>query len=132
MSAALEGAVRDALNGIIDPCSRTAGAPAGLGDMGLIMEVRVDGAKVSVKLGVTSPMCLMAGVFLAEARARVAALPGVESADVDLDHQTIWTPALMDPAYGRRLDAVRAARDKNAALDEQGSAARPHLKSHDV
>lgn len=108
--------VRAQLNQIIDPCSRTSGAPAGLDDMGLVQDVTVllteNGWRVSLVLAVTSPMCLMSGVFLAEARARLAALPGVAEVEVRLDHTQIWSPDKLSSDYRNRLASVRNARRK--------------------
>jgi metal-sulfur cluster biosynthetic enzyme len=110
--ADLETAVRERLNAITDPCSVAAGAPAGLVDMGLVHDVRItheaDGIRVSVVLGVTDPTCLMAGVFVAEARRRLANLPGVTAIDVALDHETIWTPQRLDARYAVRLRDLRS------------------------
>ena len=103
--------VRDVLNAIIDPCSTTAGVPAGLADMGLVSGIGISGGpgreRVSVTVGVTEPSCLMLGSFAAEARARLLALPGVEEVDLTLDSGFTWTEERLDPDYRRRLAASR-------------------------
>lgn len=109
-----ESEVRDTLNGITDPCSAVAGAPAGLVEMGLVRSVSVepgpDGAFVKVTLGVTEPTCLMSSVFYNEAQKRLAALPGVAGVEVGFDHALRWTPSEMSPEYRERLEAHRAKR----------------------
>ena len=114
-STSLESAVRECLNTIVDPCSVTAGAPAGLGDMGLVNMVRIDlgddGRRCAViKIGITHPFCMMAGVFLNEAQKRVVLIDGIDTVDVTLDSDTVWTPAQMSEGYQARLGQVRQAR----------------------
>jgi metal-sulfur cluster biosynthetic enzyme len=105
-----EDAVRAALNEIIDPCSRAAGEPAGLVDMGLVRRVEVEGARVKVTLALTEPTCLMGFPFMRSARDRLSDLPGVEHVDVSLDPSLQWTSAELSPAYASRLASRRASR----------------------
>lgn len=107
-----ESEVRAALNEIVDPCSRAAGEPAGLVDMGLVrrIEIREDGARVDVVLALTEPTCLMGFPFMRSAQERLRALPGVEHVEVSLDPSFDWTPAELSPAYAARLERRRAAR----------------------
>ncbi|WP_435284959.1 metal-sulfur cluster assembly factor [Streptomyces sp. NBC_00063] len=108
-----EDVVRRVLNTIVDPCSITAGVPAGMDDMGLIGEIAVvddvtAGRHVSVTFGLTDPTCMLLGAFANEARERLRALPGVTAVDVTLDHTMEWTPDLLAPDYQERLSAHRA------------------------
>lgn len=107
-----EEAVRAVLDEIIDPCSVVAGAPAGIVAVGLVRHLRVtesaDGARVEARIGVTEPGCMMGASFVVRARERLEALPGVAAVDIQLDHAGDWDPADIDPAYARRLAAVRA------------------------
>jgi metal-sulfur cluster biosynthetic enzyme len=106
--------VRAVLNGIVDPCSAAAGAPAGLDDMGLVREVQVEtgseGTVVRVMLALTEPTCLMGIPFMATARERLEALPGVIRAEVSLASAFEWTPAELSPSYAARLERVRQRR----------------------
>lgn len=92
----LRASVEAALNAIVDPCSRATGRPLGLVDMGLIEGLQI-GADGAVQLGIvpTSPLCMMTGVFLAEARQALAAIDGVTRIEVRLDAEHIWTPERM-------------------------------------
>ncbi len=109
-----EQAIREALNEIVDPCSVAAGAPAGIEELGLIRHLSVEqaaeGAKVTVRIGVTEPGCMMGASFVIKARATLDALPEIASHDVCLDHAADWEPGDIDPAYAERLAAVRASR----------------------
>ena len=110
--------VRAVLNGIVDPCSAAAGAPAGLDDMGLVRGVAVEsgpqGAIVRVTLTLTEPTCLMGIPFMATARERLEALPGVSRAEVSLASGFEWTPAELSPSYAARLERVRQRRRRTA------------------
>jgi metal-sulfur cluster biosynthetic enzyme len=106
--------IRAALDEIVDPCSRAAGAPAGLDEMGLVREVRIKrgpaGARVGVVLALTEPTCLMGIPFVRSARDRLAAIDGVAEVDVSLAAGFEWTPAQLSPAYAARLERVRELR----------------------
>jgi metal-sulfur cluster biosynthetic enzyme len=99
------------LNEIVDPCSRVAGAPAGMMDMGLVRSIELapdeGGLRAHVSLSVTHPFCLMAGVFLNEAEQRLAGIAGLSKAEIVLDSTTLWTPELMSADYRERLDTAR-------------------------
>ena len=109
-----EAEIRAALDGVLDPCSVAAGAPAGLAEMGLIRALELsdgeDGASIRVRIGVTEPGCLMGASFAAQARARLELLDGVAHVEIELDHANDWMPSDIDPGYQQRLDAVRSAR----------------------
>lgn len=106
--------VRRTLNEIVDPCSVAAGAPAGLIDMGLVRDVRVEagpgGARVTVTISVSEPSCLMGGPFAGQARDRLEALDGVAEISVHIDPAMDWTPASMTEEYRERLREVRSRR----------------------
>jgi len=106
--------IRAALNDVQDPCSVVAGAPGGLDEFGLVRAVEVipgpGGAHVRVTVGVTEQTCLMAPIFVRDARERLARVPGVASVDVTLDPTLVWTEADLSPAYRERLEGARASR----------------------
>lgn len=63
--------------------------PVDIFELGLIYEIRIDDeANVNIKMTLTSPMCPVAGSLPPEVQAKVAAVPGVKSAKVDL----VWNP----------------------------------------
>jgi metal-sulfur cluster biosynthetic enzyme len=108
-------ASRTVLEGIVDPCSRAVGAPAGLVSMGLVLDVSVSGtpgaATVHVKLGITEPGCMMQGIFAAAAERAIRALPGVIEVVVSIDHGHVWDPDAMTAEYRAQLSRVRAERN---------------------
>jgi metal-sulfur cluster biosynthetic enzyme len=102
------------LNTIVDPCSRAAGATAGIADMGLVRQLEVqqgpEGASIRVVIGVTEPGCLMGAAFVNDARKLLQELPGVAEVQVSMDHAFDWTPEDMSPAYHARLEQLRQRR----------------------
>ncbi|RWE27373.1 MAG: DUF59 domain-containing protein [Mesorhizobium sp.] len=104
--------VRQALETVIDPCSRSAGAPAGLVSMGLVgpieIEPRSDGAHIRVTLYITEPGCMMGAFFKITAEGVLAALPGVAAASANIDYGHMWLPTQMSADYRERLARVRA------------------------
>lgn len=106
--------VRRTLDSIIDPCSAAAGAPVGIVSMGLLRELSIApgpaGATVRVTLGLTEPTCLMGYAFVPQARALLAALPGVAAVEVRLEPNAGWSEADLAPAYRALLAERRAAR----------------------
>jgi metal-sulfur cluster biosynthetic enzyme len=110
-----EADVRAILDTIVDPCSRAAGAPAGISEMGMVPDITItpaDGNKsnVRVHLIVTHPFCMMSNLFVKEIIERVGAEDWVGKAEVDFDPGMLWTPDRMSPDYAERLEAARAKR----------------------
>ena len=109
-----EARVWTTLNTIVDPCSRAAGAPAGIAEMGLVRQLEIHhspgGASIRVVIGVTEPGCLMGAAFVNDARKLLRELPGVAEVHVSMDHAFDWTPEDMAPAYQARLHQLRQRR----------------------
>jgi len=64
-------------------------------DLGLIYDVTVSGADVTVAMTLTSTHCPAGAVILDAVRAAVAAVPGVKSVDVQLVWDPAWTPEMI-------------------------------------
>ncbi len=116
VTAALnDDSVRSILDTIVDPCSRAAGAPAGISEMGMVPDIHItpsDGnmIDINVRLIVTHPFCMMSNIFVKEIIERLEAQPTVRQASVDFDPGSIWTPELMAPDYAERLEQARTKR----------------------
>jgi metal-sulfur cluster biosynthetic enzyme len=108
----LDASIKAVLEGIIDPCSRATGAPAGLVSMGLVgpiaIDRRDDGAHVHVTLYITEPGCMMGAIFKPNAERALAEIAGVASVAVEMDYGHLWLPEQMAPEYRRRLAEIRA------------------------
>jgi|ERR1700730_7262960 len=82
-----EERIREELKNVIDP-------EIGLDviNLGLIYDVKVDDGKVAVVMTLTSPGCPVAGMFLANVKNAVEAIPGVAACTVDLTFNPPWDP----------------------------------------
>ncbi len=83
-------AVLEALRQVYDP-----EIPVNVVDLGLIYRVHIEGDKVSVVMTLTAIGCPVAPEVMAEVQSRVTETPGVESCEVDLTFEPMWTPERM-------------------------------------
>jgi FeS assembly SUF system protein len=75
--------------------------PMNIYDLGLIYEVKVNpDNSVYVKMTLTAPNCPVAGVLPEQVRSKVAAVPGVTGAKVELTFDPPWN-------QGRMSDLVK-------------------------
>lgn len=102
-----EQELRSRIQDIPDPCSLATGVPLGIGEMGLIQSVRCVDGKVTVRMHITSPMCMMAAYFMREIEQRLAGQEGVASVHVEFDQDLQWTPRDIHPDARERLAAKR-------------------------
>jgi len=97
-----EKAVWDALRTCFDP-----EIPVNIVDLGLVYDLSVEdlpsgGRALEVKMTLTAQGCGMGPVIAEDARGKIAALPGVESAKVHIVWDPIWNPRMISEA-GRRV-----------------------------
>jgi FeS assembly SUF system protein len=78
--------------------------PVDIYELGLIYELKVepDGA-VRIKMTLTSPACPVAGALPGDVERKVAAVPGVTSAKVELVWDPPWDPSRMSEAAQLQL-----------------------------
>jgi len=100
-------AVMAALAGVVDPCSIATGLAISLIDMGMIHGIQIDGARVSITLRLTSPLCLQVGLILTEVERRVAKIPGVAVVECGVDPAAEWLPTMMEVGVQARLRRLR-------------------------
>ncbi len=97
--ADVENGIVEALKKVFDP-----EIPVNIYELGLIYDVDVqEGGKVQVKMTLTSPGCPVAGSLPGEVKARVEAVPGVASAEIDLVWDPAWNPSMMSEAARLQL-----------------------------
>lgn len=65
--------------------------------LGLVYDIEIEGANVHVRISLTTPMCPAAPQIVEDARAAVAAVEGVENAEVQLTFDPPWTPERISP-----------------------------------
>jgi probable FeS assembly SUF system protein SufT len=97
-----EKAVWDALKTCFDP-----EIPVNIVDLGLVYDLSVEdlpagGRSLEVKMTLTAPGCGMGPVIAEDARAKIAALPGVASAQVHVVWDPVWNPRMISED-GRRV-----------------------------
>jgi probable FeS assembly SUF system protein SufT len=85
--------------------------PLNIVDLGLVYDMRIttlpDGeSRIEVKMTLTAPGCGMGDSIAAEARHKLAALPGVSAVSVDLVWEPPWSPERITPEGRERLGLV--------------------------
>lgn len=69
---------------------------ANIVDIGLVYGIAVGADNgVRITMTMTSPMCPVTGIILADVQLRVEALQGVGKVDVDLVWDPLWNPEMM-------------------------------------
>jgi FeS assembly SUF system protein len=98
-NASLEERVVAALQTVYDP-----EIPVNIHELGLIytLDVTPEGT-VSIRMTLTSPACPVAGALPEEVRRKVAAVPGVTSAAVELVWDPPWDKSRMSEAAQLQL-----------------------------
>jgi len=97
-----EQAVWDALKTCYDP-----EIPVNIVDLGLVYDLAIEptpagGHQVEVKMTLTAPGCGMGPMIAEDARSKIAALLGVESARVHIVWDPVWTSEMIS-AEGRQV-----------------------------
>ena len=78
--------------------------PVNIYEMGLIYDIDVSlSGDVVLRMTLTSPACPVAGSLPPEVQAKVAAIPGVKSAKVEVVWDPPWTPERMSEAAKLQL-----------------------------
>lgn len=95
----LENAVVEVLQTIYDP-----EIPVNIYELGLIydLDVRPSG-HVHIQMTLTAPACPVAGTLPGEIQAKVAEVPGVTGAEVELVWEPSWDPSRMSEAARLQL-----------------------------
>lgn len=93
--------VIDALRDVYDPCCADRGIS--VVDMGLVEDVRVDGAHVHVDIVLTTGWCPFVASMSDAIPARLRDLPGVESVVVEVVWDPVWTAERLSPSARDKL-----------------------------
>jgi len=92
----------DALRDVYDPCCREKGIS--VVDMGLVRSVMVQDGQARVELLLTSGWCPFAARVVSDVRERLAALPEVGDAEVDVVWDEAWTTDRLSASASRKLN----------------------------
>jgi metal-sulfur cluster biosynthetic enzyme len=93
--------VMEALRGVYDPCCQEKGIS--VVDMGLVRSVAVDGDQARVELLLTTGWCPFAANLIGMISERVAAVPGLAGADVEIVWDEPWTTDRLSDDARRKL-----------------------------
>lgn len=97
--------VRAALDRVPDPEM----PPVSVAELGMVVDVRVDGPQVGVDLVATFSGCPATRVIAEDVRRAVAAVDGVEDVDVRWVRSVVWDPQRITPAGREKLRAFGIA-----------------------
>lgn len=98
-SADVENAIVEALKTIYDP-----EIPVNIYELGLIYDVDLqENGAVHIKMTLTSPACPVAGSLPPEVEAKIEAVPGVTSAEIEVVWDPVWNPSMMSEAARLQL-----------------------------
>ena len=104
-------AVREALGHVVDPCSIATGVPISLQDMGLVRDISISAAEITVTLCLTSPICFQSINILAAVQSVLGELEGVEQVICRIDPSVQWLPDMMAPSARAALRRRRPLPD---------------------
>jgi FeS assembly SUF system protein len=97
--AQLESKVIEALQTCYDP-----EIPANIYELGLVYRIEVDDeGGVRIQMTLTTPHCPVATSLPGEVQSKVAAIPGVKSANVDVVWDPPWDPSKMSDSARLQL-----------------------------
>jgi metal-sulfur cluster biosynthetic enzyme len=66
-------------------------------DLGLVYDIRVDGADVQVDMTLTSPGCPAGPQIMTDVERVLRAMPGVDDVGINLVWTPFWTPERIEP-----------------------------------
>jgi ring-1,2-phenylacetyl-CoA epoxidase subunit PaaD len=121
--------VRAALDRVPDPEM----PPVSIGDLGMVVDVRITGGHVEVDLVATFSACPATTVIGEDAAAAVSELDGVENVVVRFVRDVVWEPERITPAGREKLRAFGIApRGSGQALLQIGGTRCPLCGSRDT
>ena len=113
-------ALIEALRDVYDPCCADRGI--NVVDMGVIEDVHVDGSQVRVDLVLTSGWCPFVANMSSAIPDRLRQVPGVESVDVRVVWDPVWTMERLSPSAREKLvlplDELEPYRERRLARSE--------------
>jgi len=83
---------------IIDALSKCIDPELGFNviDMGLIYNIKIkENNDVEIEMTMTSPMCPVTSIILADVQLRIQAIPNIGKVDINLVWEPMWSPEMM-------------------------------------
>lgn len=94
--------LRDALRQVMDP-----EIGVNIVDLGLVYDIRLDGAQVRVQMTATTPGCPMQDSLARGVEMVLLCQPGVEAVEVEMVWEPPWTPERMSERAREELGITR-------------------------
>jgi metal-sulfur cluster biosynthetic enzyme len=117
----------DAINEVIDPCSRFNGSHIGLVDLGMVKDVAVDGPSARITLLLDDPVCLYTFIIQKEIR-HALEQRGINDVEIEICADELWTAdRLSDTARVRLGRPPEAGRRTPTAGTPAGVDGKPPL-----
>ena len=112
-----------ALGEVFDPCCADRGVS--IVDMGVVEDVRVDGAHVDVDLVLTTGWCPFVSTMSTAIPERLRRLQGVETVEVRTVWDPVWTMDRLSPSAREKLvmplDELEPYRQARIAQEQRGA-----------
>jgi metal-sulfur cluster biosynthetic enzyme len=80
-----------ALEGCVDP-----ELGQNIVDIGLIFNIQIKQNDVKLTLTMTSPMCPVTSIIMADAQLRIEAINGIGNVELELVWDPLWSPDMME------------------------------------
>ncbi len=88
----------DALSSCMDPELN-----ANIVEIGLIYNIKIDANNVKLALTMTSPMCPVTSIIMADAQLRMEAINGIGKVELELVWEPLWSPEMMSDDLKYRI-----------------------------
>ena len=87
-----------ALGGCMDPELN-----ANIVEIGLIYNIAIRNSDVKLVITMTSPMCPVTSIIMADAQLRMEAIPGIGKVELELVWEPLWSPEMMSDDLKYRI-----------------------------
>jgi len=75
-------------------------------DLGLIYGIQIDeNNNIKLKMTMTSPMCPVTSIILADAQLRLESIPDVGKIEIELVWEPLWSPDMISQEVKQKLGA---------------------------
>jgi Predicted metal-sulfur cluster biosynthetic enzyme len=75
-------------------------------DLGLIYGIQIDGDNnIKLKMTMTSPMCPVTSIILADAQLRLESIPDVGKIEIELVWEPLWSPDMISQEIKQKFGA---------------------------